>query len=513
MLEMNFWGFFVRFATSLAQAAPFILIGFVVAAVFRRFYGPQRTFEMFGSNRRSGLLRAWVIGMLLPVCSLGAIPIARELRRSGLSGGTILAFAISAPLFNPLSLLYGLTLSDPVAIISFAGCSLLIVTLLGVLWDKLFPDSSLPVPEEEPVAYGLRRIAAVGVASARDITGPSTLLILCGLVGVGSLGVLLPAGALQASFNHDNTAAPLLMAGVAVPVYATPMLAMGQMGTMFQHANSIGAAFVLLTLGAGMNIGLVVWLLSSYGFRKTIVWLLLLAAVAVGLGYAVDGPLTPPGIEPDEHTHAFDIYCQPFHSGAVPPNGYQAAATTKLNHVVQIFEWHALKILFGCLVVGLIVRLSAGADRYKQWVESGENENLKADFIIPSHVLGGIVVASLIAFSVIGCFIYYPAPEEVLEEMADAKTEALYAARHSNMEEASRKIAIYADWSRKLEVGTYLRHGTVSDYHHWKARLLREQLDAMEHAIEDADDKVKAQWVLKLDKTHRRLSEAFRTEL
>lgn len=121
-MEMSFWGFAVRFLQALAQAAPWILIGFVVAAVLRRFFGPRRTFEMFGSNKASGLLRSWGIGMLLPVCSLGAIPVVRELRRSGLSGGTILAFAISAPLFNPLSLLYGLTLSEPTSIIAFAGC-------------------------------------------------------------------------------------------------------------------------------------------------------------------------------------------------------------------------------------------------------------------------------------------------------------------------------------------------------------------------------------------------------
>ena len=47
--------------------------------------------------------------MLMPVCSLGVIPIAREMRRSDLRGGD-LAFAMTAPLFNPLSMLYGLTL-------------------------------------------------------------------------------------------------------------------------------------------------------------------------------------------------------------------------------------------------------------------------------------------------------------------------------------------------------------------------------------------------------------------
>ena len=512
MFEMSFWGFVVRFVQSAAQASPFILTGFIVAAVFRRFYGPRRTFEMFGANKTSGLLRAWAIGMLLPVCSLGAIPVVRELRRAGLSGGTILAFAISAPLFNPLSLLYGLTLSDPIAIISFAGCSLVIVTLLGVLWDKLFPDSALPVPEEEPVAYGVRRIVAVAMAGGRDITSISTLFIILGLIGAGSLGFLLPANSLQASFNHDNPVAPLHMAGLAVPVYATPMLAMAQMGMMFQHANSIGAAFVLLALGAGMNIGLVGWLLMNYGFKKTLVWMLLLGGIAVGLAYAVNGPLFPDDTQPAGHTHAFDVYCQPFSEGSISPKGLRSDAMQKIVDLVQIFEWHSLKILGGCFVIGLLLRLIDMSQGVTKWIEAGAVGDLKKDFIIPSSVLGGLVLVTLVAVSVVGCYAYYPPPEVVLKEMFIAKGEALQSAMTGDVKHSTKWIKIYAEWSRKLEVGTFIRRGEVSDYHHWKARLLREQLELLEHEVEDGHNEQARAWVAKINRTHARLSRAFSDE-
>jgi uncharacterized membrane protein YraQ (UPF0718 family) len=110
MAEMMFWRFAVRFTSSLVQASPFILCGFAIAAILRRFFGYEATRRLFGEGTHSALFRAWVIGMLLPVCSLGVIPVIRELRRAGIRGGTILAFAMSGPLFNPLSLLYGLTL-------------------------------------------------------------------------------------------------------------------------------------------------------------------------------------------------------------------------------------------------------------------------------------------------------------------------------------------------------------------------------------------------------------------
>lgn len=233
MAEMMFWGFATRFTVSLIQASPFILVGFAVAAVLRRFFGYEQTRKLFGEGKRSALFRAWVIGMLLPVCSLGAIPVIREMRRAGIRGGTILAFAMSGPLFNPLSLLYGLTLSEPIAILSFAVCSLVIVTIVGLIWDRMFPDSALPIVEKKAVAYGCRRMLAVGTAAGREATSASLLYILLGLAGVGFLGAFIPANSLQHTFNYDNPLAPLYMTVMAIPVYATPMLAMSQLGMMF----------------------------------------------------------------------------------------------------------------------------------------------------------------------------------------------------------------------------------------------------------------------------------------
>jgi uncharacterized membrane protein YraQ (UPF0718 family) len=93
--------------------------------------------------------------MLLPVCSLGVIPVVREMRRAGVSAGAILAFALTAPMFNPLSMLYGLTLSKPSVILAFAFSSMVIVTLVGAALNRLFPGTTNEEPAPPPVAYGL----------------------------------------------------------------------------------------------------------------------------------------------------------------------------------------------------------------------------------------------------------------------------------------------------------------------------------------------------------------------
>ncbi len=61
--------------------------------------------------------------------------------------------------------------------------------------------------------------------------------------------MILPAGVLQRSANRGDWTAPLTMAGVSTLAYVTPMVAIVQVASMFQHGNSIGAAFTLLVLG------------------------------------------------------------------------------------------------------------------------------------------------------------------------------------------------------------------------------------------------------------------------
>ena len=513
MAEMMFWGFAVRFTSSLVQASPFILCGFAIAAILRRFFGYEATRRLFGEGTRSALFRAWVIGMLLPVCSLGVIPVIRELRRAGIRGGTILAFAMSGPLFNPLSLLYGLTLSEPIAILSFAGCSLVIVTVIGIIWDRLFPDSALPMVEEKPVAYGYRRMLAVATAAGREATSGSLMYILIGLVGVGLLGAIIPANSLQHTFNYDNALAPLYMAAIAIPVYATPMLAMSQLGMMFQHANSVGAAFVLLVLGAGMNMGIVIWLYREYGMRKGTTWMVLLLGIVLALAYSVDKPLFPRDIEPANHTHAFDIYCQPFTnaSGA----SWLQLVSQKLQRDINPFEWRNLWLFGGLIGFGVALRLVDRASKLERWLESEVPASAprRGDIIVPGPVLGFLSLAGLVAFSIVGCFAYYPAPDECLEAILDAKISALSGALAMNHTETKYWAERYDDWTRKLEVGAYLRHGELSDYHRWKARLIREQLELLEHEVEDKEREEVAQLVPKLSRSHNRMKRAFLQEL
>lgn len=518
MNDTIFWSATLRFLQALFQASPTILVGLFVAGVLRRLLGPANTRRLFGDDSWRSLLQAWLIGMLLPVCSLGVIPVVREMRRAGVPGGTILAFALAAPLFNPLSLLYGLTLSEPFVILAFAACSLAIVTATGLAWDRLFPGTAAEEPAPASVPFGLKRLLSILVVGWRELAGPSLWYMGAGLLGVALLAACLPPGSLQRSMNYDNPWAPVTMTVVALPAYATPMIAMSQLGSMFQHGNSIGAAFALLTLGAGMNVGLLAWMIHSYGWKRSAVWIALLVTIVLGLSYGIERPLYPTHVEAADHTHAFDIYCQPFHAGEVAdPRG---EVQRKLSQDVLFYEFGAAGVLGVMLLLGLGLKLLDRRWKIEDWLErpaatpeAAARPASRWDWEVPAPVLGLLGLLGLIAFSVVGCYAFYPPVDEVFEELRVVRSEALVAASTGDHGVATHWIEVWDDWTRKLQVGVYLRRGELSDYHRMKAKVLREKLELLEHEVEEQDAEAIRRLSADVMRAHRRLHYAYTQEL
>lgn len=516
MIESIAWGVVLRIIQASLQAAPFIFTGLLVTALLHRLLRQSQTKKLFGSNSVVSLFQSWVIGMLLPGCSLGVIPIVNQLRKSGIAVGTIFAFALSSPLFDPLSLLYGLTLSKPLTIVAFAFCSLFVVTVSGSLFDWLFPNTEVVVEEPVPTPHGIPRLLAILVVMARESVGSSAFYIACGLVGTGLLSVFLPPGCLQRTMAHENSYAPLVMTAVAIPAYATPMTAMGQLSVMFQHGNSIGAAFILLTFGAGMNLGLLVWMISKYGWLKCAIWMSLMLLVVVGISYGIERPLFPTDIEPADHTHAFDTYCQVFVPGQQPTGGFPAEIWRKLKLETQFHEIAGAIVLLWLITFGLGLRY---LDQF--WViETWLNQPLaskrpsKWDREIPGPVLAAVGFLLIMATSVAGCFAYYPAPSETLEEMRISNTEVLSAATSRQYEHALHWIPLCESWNHRLQVGMYLRTGRLSEYHRWKSRIYRDRLETLEHMVENRDPpELIRQQVSKTSTAYQRLTRAYREEL
>lgn len=241
--------------------------------------------------------------------------------------------------------------------------------------------------------------------------------------------------------------------------------------------------------------------------------MVLLLGIVLVLAYGLDKPLFPTDIEPANHTHAFDIYSQPF--TGTQDFSYFDATKLKLQRDINPFEWRPLWI-FGLLIFcGVTLKIADRSLKLEQWLEAAAPRQIsgRGDIIVPGPVLGFLSLAGLVVLSIVGCFAYYPAPNDCLEAMTDTRISALSAALTMDHTETKYWAERYDDWTRKLEVGAYLRRGELSEYHRWKARLVREKLEILEHEVEDGERDEVADLISQISRAHNRMHDAFQNEL
>ncbi|MDB4759877.1 permease [bacterium] len=529
------YGGAIRTGEALLAATPTLLVGLLVAAILRFYFDKAGVRRIFGGSTLRSLPQSWAIGMLLPVCSIGVLPILLEMRRAKVKPGAMSAFALSAPLFNPLSLLYGVTLSRPYVILMFAVASLFLVTVVGWIWDRFGVNVSCNDGDntdcgenevsissqdscDQSAIIGIRRLLAMFIYAGRQLAGPVGAWALLAIAGVGFLAAVLPWGSLGEAMGRDDWWAPARMVFVSVPVYATPMLAMSQLGMMFQHANSPGAAFILLVLGAGINLGTIGWMAKQFGSRSVFIWVVSLIVIVTSIAYAVNRPLIPPGVTPSSHTHAFDVYTNPIHQLDATSTNF---ALDKLDEKFGLVEQIAVTILAFLALTGFVLRLT-GVDESKLAPVSSPSSSasdsppvattLGIDRIVGPNVVGFTLILGLIALSVVMCYAFYPSRDECLEEIRFIRADALSAANSGDYEHAKFWIPRWDEWSRRMEVGVYLRSGRVTPYQRMQGFLLRQKLDLLEHEVEHKrpDREAVKSLVVELMNTNARWKNAYR---
>ncbi|MCS7016422.1 MAG: permease [Gemmatales bacterium] len=505
-------GFLIRFGQTIIEASITLSIGFLVAAVCRRALGAEGVRQLFGGGQWSSLLRAWLIGTLLPVCSLGLIPVIRELRRCGVPQRTLLAFVLATPQLNPLSLLYGLTLAEPSVLGAFIICNLSFAVLGGWLWARFYDrPEDLQVPEPEPLPEpGERRLAAIVLASCRAAVSPALGYVLLGVLNTACVAMLLPFGSLSWTMRHDQWWAPELMLAVGTLVYSGVLPGMMRITSMFDHGNSVGAAFLLFQVGIGWNVGLAAWLIREFGPRRMGLWMATLFALMLVLAHAMEFTLYFAHTEAD-HTHAFDDWTRPQGASLWPE--WSVVQRAWLDRV-GVLEPVGIVTLGLLLVGGVIVRVINPNQSWDEalctWRRPPGSQQSLWHRPLPGWVTGSVALVILIALSIMGLYLYYPDSQQGFREIARIRADAYSAIHTGNVAEAIRQLEFYDLWLRKTQIGILLRSWQ------WNHELAQATQDLRQHIERLRDlllagemDQAKA-YVATVEKVHRRCREAYR---
>lgn len=484
----TFWSALLRIAEAMVAAAPFLVAGVFAAGILRGMVGAQRMRSMLGVGHWSGPLRAWALGVLLPICSLGALPVARELRRAGVPSGTVLSFVLVAPVLNPVSIVYGLSHIAPIMLVYFAVGTFVVSVGIGLIWNRVVSDTKDFDPEqlEQAPPDSLGRLAVMGSTTARALVGPAAVDYGLALLAVGLLGALLPHGVLQTGLTRDNIFAPVIMGLVAIPVYVTPTEVMMHFGHIVRDGYSLGAAFALIVLGAGANVGVANWLRRDYGFKSLMLFVSLLIGATLVIGLTADRTIINGSATQAEHTHAFDSFTRLAQVSARQSNfGW---VWTRVTNSMTADQVYGISVFVLVAVIGIVLRLlgdRADVGHLLQCGESASHELTSPSWdpkltALELYIAGAV---SSLALGVLGLYLYYPPANELIEDMNNIRASTYDAVRAGDAKETQRRLEQLRRHAKKLPTSVLIRLQQPTDAQKESVEEVLYSLDTLEDYV------------------------------
>jgi len=97
--------FFITFKDYLVEVLPFLAIGFFLSGLIYEFVPTEWVERHLGGRGIKPILYSTLVGIILPICCFGSLPVAVSLHQKGARLGPVLAFLVATPATSVSALL------------------------------------------------------------------------------------------------------------------------------------------------------------------------------------------------------------------------------------------------------------------------------------------------------------------------------------------------------------------------------------------------------------------------
>ncbi len=138
--------FLVIFFGIFIAGIPFILIGALLSALVEIALSPEKIVSLLPKQRFLKFFSVALLGLVLPVCECGNVPLARRMILKDMAPSLALTFLLAAPVLNPLVIISTLVAfpQEPMFVVWRVLASLGIALIVGMLFTYI-PSSQLLV--------------------------------------------------------------------------------------------------------------------------------------------------------------------------------------------------------------------------------------------------------------------------------------------------------------------------------------------------------------------------------
>lgn len=272
--------------------SPYLLFGFFVAGMLSVVVSQKLVERHLGGRGLWPLLKASALGVPLPLCSCGVIPVSMSLHKHGASKGSTIAFLLSTPQTGVDSILVTLSLLGPLFAI-FRPVAALITGLVGGGLVDVF-DAYSPRRDAEPAkctdecCNGKQKRIVRGlkygfVTLPRDI-GKAMLL---GLLVAAVISAVVPDGYFAEKLGTGILAMVVMML-LGIPVYVCATASVPVAVALMAKGLTPGAAIVFLMTGPATNAASFITIWKVLGKRTAVTYLATVAGCALASGLLLD---------------------------------------------------------------------------------------------------------------------------------------------------------------------------------------------------------------------------------
>lgn len=283
----------------------YFLLGLVISALIQEFISTKKLLEYFGGNDFASLLRATTAGLLVSVCSCGAIPIAAMLRQRGASTASALTFLLAAPwggLLHVVLISGFIGIKNTIILLIF---SLLTALIVGLILAKFENKKVIETgaPKKHKKNERVLCVECVDVEQLRLKHENENLskrifycipqniwqifkyvgkYILIGLFIAAALKAFVPSDLVTKYLGNEGRFMPVL---IAVPLSAILELASEGLavlgGQLYQLGASLGVVFVIMMVGVTTDITELSMIYGKFGKKCAIAYLITATTIAI----------------------------------------------------------------------------------------------------------------------------------------------------------------------------------------------------------------------------------------
>ncbi|MEN9361197.1 MAG: hypothetical protein RL095_2732 [Verrucomicrobiota bacterium] len=261
--------------TTLAQLAPWFLLGCLLSGILAVVIDPALLRRHFGPGKRFGVVKAVLIGIPLPLCSCGVLPSAITLRRSGAGDPPAMAFLVTTPQTGLDSILVTAgMLGWP-----FALFRIFSALVIGLAAGWLCPAASGATAAPAPLPHRDKSWRAGWSFIWVELFGSLWKALLLGILLSALLTYFLPENALAETASWPLPLTLLAVLLLAVPLYLCSTASVPLAAALVAGGLPLPAALVLLIAGPATNLATLVAVRKEFGGRFVAVML-----ACIGLG-------------------------------------------------------------------------------------------------------------------------------------------------------------------------------------------------------------------------------------